>query len=156
MTATDMIEVIELTSTSPLQTRQQLIALFQKQLHEITTPQALAQVEEMLESVLVPQSQAHLFVAQLGGETIAFAFFNVLVSFQKGGSYIWLNELYVEDAYRNRGIARKLLLKIVYWAEHRKMKGIELETGLNNEATKALYNSLGFYEVVSKRYSFRF
>lgn len=101
-------------------------------------------------------SNAHLFVADVDGEILGAAFMNISISLDKGGKYIWLNDLFVDKNHRNRGIAKKMLLKIIYWAENNELKGIELETGINNEATKALYNSLGFYDVVSKRYGFRF
>ncbi|RKD75612.1 ribosomal protein S18 acetylase RimI-like enzyme [Sinobaca qinghaiensis] len=101
-------------------------------------------------------SNAHLFVADVDGAILGAAFMNISISLDKGGKYIWLNDLFVDKNHRNRGIAKKMLLKIIYWAENNELKGIELETGINNEATKALYNSLGFYDVVSKRYGFRF
>lgn len=101
-------------------------------------------------------SSAHIFVAEIDDMIIGAAFLNIGISIKKGGHYIWLNDLYVHKEFRNRGIAKKLLLKIIYWAENEEIKGIELETGINNEATKALYNSLGFYDIISKRYDFRF
>ncbi|WP_306301175.1 GNAT family N-acetyltransferase [Thalassobacillus sp. C254] len=101
-------------------------------------------------------SQAHIFVAESNGNVLGVAFLNIGVGLNKGGYYLWLNDLYVHKEHRNQGIAKRLLLKIIYWAENNDIKGIELETGVNNAATKALYNSLGFYDVVSKRYGFRF
>ncbi|TLS37986.1 GNAT family N-acetyltransferase [Pseudalkalibacillus caeni] len=89
-------------------------------------------------------------------EIIGVAFFNIGISLTNGGPYIWLNELYVDPDYRNRGVGRKLLLHVIYWAEHEGIKTIELETGINNEVTKHMYNSLGFYDIVSKRYGFSF
>ncbi len=83
-------------------------------------------------------------------------FLNVALSIKKGGYYIWLNDLYVHKEHRNQGIAKKVLLNVIYWAEQQDIKGIELETGINNEATKALYNSLSFYDIVSKRYCYHF
>ncbi|GAF13562.1 LOW QUALITY PROTEIN: hypothetical protein JCM19045_2814 [Bacillus sp. JCM 19045] len=151
-----MVEIVELTTETTDSMKRELTFLFEKQLHHIAGQKALSQIEEILEEALLPNSQTYFFIAHLNGQAVAFAFFNTMTSFQKGGQYIWLNEIYVEETHRNKGIAKKLLLRIIYWAEQRKIKGIELETGMNNEATKALYNSLGFYDVVSKRYSFRF
>ncbi|AIC95127.1 MULTISPECIES: GNAT family N-acetyltransferase [Shouchella] len=151
-----MIDIVELSADTTAETKRELTSLFEKQLHNIAGKQAITQIETLLNEALLPQSQTYFFIARYEGTAVAFAFFNTMTSFQKGGQYIWLNEIYVDEAYRNQGIAKKLLLRIIYWAENRKIKGIELETGLHNEATKALYNSLGFYDVVSKRYSFRF
>jgi GNAT superfamily N-acetyltransferase len=78
------------------------------------------------------------------------------ISIRIGGPYLWLNELYVHEEYRNKGIARKLLLHLIYWAERDGIKSIELETGINNSVTKHLYNSLDFHDIISKRYAFNF
>ncbi|WP_416151290.1 GNAT family N-acetyltransferase [Salipaludibacillus sp. HK11] len=105
-----------------------------------------------IEQVLSLQSNAEFFVAIKNDQVVGCAFLNKGIALDKGGAYIWLNDLYVRDNFRRQGIARKLLLKILYWAEHNEFKGIELETGVNNAATKKLYNSLGFYDIISKRY----
>jgi GNAT superfamily N-acetyltransferase len=95
-------------------------------------------------------------VAESEGAIIGLAFFNLGISIRIGGSYLWLNELYVHEEHRNTGIARKLLLHLIYWAEKDGIKSIELETGVNNSVTKHLYNSLDFHDIISKRYAFHF
>ncbi|WLD94879.1 GNAT family N-acetyltransferase [Alkalihalobacillus sp. AL-G] len=100
--------------------------------------------------------QAYLVVAEKDEEIVGVAFFNIGISLPKGGPYMWLNELFVQEDLRNQGIARKLLLHVIYWAERNSIKSIELETGINNSITKHLYNSLGFYEIISNRYGFSF
>ncbi|WP_078595266.1 GNAT family N-acetyltransferase [Evansella clarkii] len=111
--------------------------------------------EELLKTVdlaLEESSGAEIFAAETNGKIVGCAFLNKGIGLDKGGPYIWLNDLYVQKDFRRQGIARKLLLKVLYWAEQEDFKGIELETGINNAATKKLYNSLGFYDIVSKRY----
>ncbi|MCD8511010.1 MAG: GNAT family N-acetyltransferase [Bacillus sp. (in: Bacteria)] len=111
--------------------------------------------EELLKTIdlaLHVHSGAEIFVAETNGQIVGCAFLNSGIGLDKGGRYIWLNDLYVKKDFRRQGIAKKLLLKVLYWAEQEGFKGIELETGINNAATKKLYNSLGFYDIVSKRY----
>ncbi|MDG5789184.1 GNAT family N-acetyltransferase [Evansella sp. AB-P1] len=107
---------------------------------------------ETIELALTPSTGTEFFVAEKNEEIIGCAFLNSGISLDKGGKYIWLNDLYVQKKHRRKGVAKNLLLKVLYWAEQEEFKGIELETGINNEATKKLYNSLGFYDIVSKRY----
>lgn len=103
---------------------------------------------------LVPGSHSEFFITEMSdGQITGAVFLNKNIGLDHGGVYIWLNELYVRKDHRKQGIARKLLLAVLHWAEKEDYKAIELETGMNNEATKKLYNSLGFYDVVSKRYS---
>jgi GNAT superfamily N-acetyltransferase len=97
-----------------------------------------------------------IIVAEDEGTIIGLAFFNLGVSIRIGGPYLWLNDLFVHQEHRNRGIARKLLLHLIYWAEKDGIKSIELETGINNSVTKHLYNSLDFHDIISKRYAFHF
>ncbi|MBH0170520.1 GNAT family N-acetyltransferase [Fictibacillus sp. 18YEL24] len=97
-----------------------------------------------------------IIIAEEENSVIGLAFFNLGVSLRIGGPYLWLNELYVHEKHRNRGIARKLLLHLIYWAERDGIKSIELETGINNSVTKHLYNSLDFHDIISKRYAFHF
>lgn len=130
--------------------------LLMGQMESIGLDNAYELLVNSIHLTLEEDSNAHLFVADVDGAILGAAFMNISISLDKGGKYIWLNDLFVDKNHRNRGIAKKMLLKIIYWAENNELKGIELETGINNEATKALYNSLGFYDVVSKRYGFRF
>ena len=97
-----------------------------------------------------------IIVAEDEGSIIGLAFFNLGISIRIGGPYLWLNDLFVHEEHRNRGIARKLLLHLIYWAEKDGIKSIELETGINNSVTKHLYNSLDFHDIISKRYAFHF
>ncbi|WP_096198976.1 GNAT family N-acetyltransferase [Bacillus sp. FJAT-45350] len=128
--------------------------LLMGQMESIGADDAYELLLEAIELTLQEDSSARLFVAEDKETIIGVAFFNIGISLNKGGHYLWLNDLYVHKEYRNQGIAKKLLLKVIYWAEDNDIKRIELETGVNNEATKSLYNSLGFYDIVSKRYGY--
>ncbi|MFK3937319.1 GNAT family N-acetyltransferase [Alkalihalobacillus sp. NPDC078783] len=152
-----MIEIVEVDNQADQLLRTQIVDLLMEQMQSIGPKDGRPELEETINRALEPGSKAHLFIAisEQNG-VVGAAFLNVGLSLGKGGQYIWLNDLFVTKNFRNRGIAKKLLLRIIYWAEQKKIKGIELETGRNNEATKALYNSLGFYDVISKRYGFRF
>ncbi|MDY7223459.1 GNAT family N-acetyltransferase [Halalkalibacterium halodurans] len=151
-----MVNVYKLPRNANRDTQIQLADLLMGQMESIGTKEPYQQALKTIELALHPDSQAHIFVAEKDEAMVGAAFLNVGLSLDKGGYYIWLNDLYVHKEHRNQGIAKKILLKIIYWAETKEIKGIELETGINNEATKALYNSLGFYDIISKRYGFRF
>ena len=136
--------------------RNKIVDLLLIKLKNVGADDAHERILAALDLTLQENSSAHIIVAELDDIVVGIAFFNVSISIKKGGYYVWLNDLYVHEEYRKRGIAKKLLLKLIYWAETEDIKGIELETGINNAATKALYNSLGFYDVISTRYGFRY
>ncbi|MDQ0207941.1 GNAT family N-acetyltransferase [Alkalicoccobacillus murimartini] len=151
-----MVEIVKVDNSADKLLRSQIVDLLMEQMESIGPKDGRPELEGTIDRALEEESKAHLFIAIYQQQVIGAAFLNVGLSLGKGGQYIWLNDLFVSKNYRNRGIAKKLLLRIIYWAEQKQIKGIELETGRNNEATKALYNSLGFYDVISKRYGFRF
>ncbi|MDT8859603.1 GNAT family N-acetyltransferase [Alkalihalobacillus sp. MEB130] len=151
-----MVKVYEVNKEVDIQFKRRIADLFMGQLDHIGPTNAYDQLIATIDLALKEDSQAHIFVAEKEQTLVGAAFLNVALSIDKGGHYIWLNDLYVHKEHRNQGIAKKILLKVIYWAEQEQIKGIELETGINNEATKALYNSLGFYDIISKRYGFRF
>lgn len=132
--------------------REKLAQLMMGQMDAIGDRDAYSRLVVAIDLALVSGSSAKIFAVEEDDQIIALAFFNVGISIEKGGQYIWLNDLYVDKEFRQKGIAKKLLLHIVFWAEKNNLNGIELETGINNIATKRLYNSLGFYDIVSKRY----
>ncbi|MCQ6265501.1 GNAT family N-acetyltransferase [Fictibacillus sp. WQ 8-8] len=101
-------------------------------------------------------SNSGVIIAEEAGEILGVAFYNIGISLPLGGPYLWLNELFVRENARNKGIARKILLHLIHWAEREGIKSIELETGINNSVTKHLYNSLDFHDIVSQRYRFNF
>ncbi|TSB46152.1 GNAT family N-acetyltransferase [Alkalicoccobacillus porphyridii] len=152
-----MVEIMEVDNGADTTLRSQIVDLLMEQMESIGPKDGRIELERTINRALEPNSKAHLFIALCEEkQVVGAAFLNVGLSLGKGGQYIWLNDLFVTKEFRNRGIAKKLLLRIIYWAEQKQIKGIELETGRNNAATKALYNSLGFYDVISKRYGFRF
>lgn len=132
--------------------RGKLVQLMMGQMDAIGEKDAYSRLTVAIDLALVTDSSAKIFAVEEDDQIIALAFFNIGISIEKGGQYIWLNDLYVHKEFRQKGIAKKLLLHIVFWAEKNNLIGIELETGINNIATKRLYNSLGFYDIVSKRY----
>ncbi|MFC0557727.1 GNAT family N-acetyltransferase [Halalkalibacter alkalisediminis] len=151
-----MVKVYEVDKDVDIQFKRRVANLFMGQLEPIGPANVYDQLMRTIDLALKQDSQAHIFVAEKQDTLVGAAFFNVALSIDKGGHYIWLNDLYVHKEHRNQGIAKKLLLHVIYWAENEGIKGIELETGINNEATKSLYNSLGFYDIISKRYGFRY
>ncbi|PYZ93546.1 GNAT family N-acetyltransferase [Salipaludibacillus keqinensis] len=146
------MEVYKVEKPASTETVQAITELMMEQMNSLsggTTEESLLHTVQL---VLNPESQAEFFVAEENRQLVGCAFLNKGIGLDKGGAYVWLNDLYVKKEFRRKGIARKILLKVLYWAEHHEFKGIELETGVNNAATKRLYNSLGFYDIVSKRY----
>lgn len=150
------MKIYEVAKDSDQPLRNKIADLLMGQMESVGEKNAYELLLQAINLALQEGSSAHIIVAEKDDTILGAAFFNIGISIAKGGHYLWLNDLYVHKEHRNQGIAKKILLNVIYWAENKEIKGIELETGINNEATKALYNSLGFYDIISKRYGFRF
>lgn len=135
---------------------EKIASLLMQQMTRHNTKEAYNLLLNGINLALKNDSPAHIIVAEENDEILGVAFFNIGVSLKLGGHYIWLNDLFVHSEHRNQGIAKKMLLHLIRFAEKENIRGIELETGVNNAVTKHLYNSLGFYEIVSDRYCFYF
>ena len=59
---------------------------------------------------------------------------------------LFIDGLYVETDFRNRGIAKELINEIVLEAENREAKFIDIKVMSKNDVAKHLYNSLEFNE----------
>ena len=57
-----------------------------------------------------------------------------------------LNDLYVDEAYRNQGIARRLIQAAMYFAKDNNAKFVQLETQTDNYTAQSLYESVGFIQ----------
>ncbi|MBU8908353.1 GNAT family N-acetyltransferase [Desertibacillus haloalkaliphilus] len=150
------MEIYKVPNDADQPLRLKVADLLMGQMESIGSDNAYELLLDAINLALTDGSTARIFVVEDNETIIGAAFFNIGISLAKGGYYIWLNDLFVHKEHRNQGIAKKLLLQVIYWAENEGIKGIELETGISNQATKSLYNSLGFYDIVSKRYGFQF
>lgn len=150
------MEVYTLNPKASDDIKNQVCDLFLSQISVENTEQTAKKVLSAMHLILEEPSTGRIIVVEHNGEILGLAQLNVGISLKTGGHYIWLNELLVKKEDRNKGIGKKLLIYIIHWAEAEGIRNIELETGVNNTVTKHLYNSLGFYEVVSKRYGFSF
>ncbi|MBU8878693.1 GNAT family N-acetyltransferase [Bacillus sp. FJAT-29790] len=68
---------------------------------------------------------------------------------------IWvLNDLYVRESARKKGLGEKLLKKAIDFAEETGAKGVLLETGKENTTAQRLYDKIGFMRESNYYYFF--
>ncbi len=151
-----MMQIYHLTKEASEELKIKAAELFMQQISVSHTEDSFEKAMQAINMTIAPDSQSRLVLAEEDGSLLGLALLNVGISLRIGTRYLWLNELYVKNSFRNKGIGKKILLYIIHWAEHEDIKAIELETGVNNSVTKHIYQSLGFYEIVSKRYGFTF
>ena len=92
----------------------------------------------------IRQGESTLFLARLDGDPAGFV--QLYPSFSSvSTARIWiLNDLYVAAFARRSGVARSLLEHAATWAAEDGAIELALETLIDNEPAKALYESLGW------------
>jgi len=90
-----------------------------------------------------------LFVASAGGRTVGF----ISGELRQGSptflprTWASVDDVFVEPAYRNRGIGRALLRSVRAWAQERGTDGISLQVAAANARGRKFYEDLGFREI---------
>jgi ribosomal protein S18 acetylase RimI-like enzyme len=127
--------------------------LLAAQLVEHRLPADPEGIERGIGHALAPDSRAWLWLAEREGRAVAVLLANEIVSVERGGLALWIEELYVVPDARRSGIARALLARVRERAVERGMRAIELEVVPTQTPAFALYRALGFEEVRRTRLS---
>lgn len=76
---------------------------------------------------------------------------NQIVSVEKGGYTLWVEELYVVPAARRRRVATAFLEYLLTEGRRRGVRAVELEVLPTQTAAFALYRARGFHDVHRQR-----
>ena len=119
--------------------------LIQKQMAVIGGNSDFMHIKGALENALKPESRSVLFLWYSESNDIgAFAFANICAGLETGADYLWINELFVDDEFRKRNAASKMIQFIEKWSRKNQIKYIACTTGLTNIPAQNLYKKNGF------------
>jgi GNAT superfamily N-acetyltransferase len=99
------------------------------------------------------RDEAVILLAMLDGRPCGFTQLYPMFSSVRTARLRILNDLYVGEDARRRGVARALLDGAVAFARAEDAAGLMLETGRDNAAARALYHAAGWREDASQWYS---
>jgi len=125
--------------------------LLAAQLIEHQLPADPERVARGLDAAFRPGSPAWLFLGEHDGRAVGVFLANQIVSVEKGGETLWIEELYVIPGARRTGVARAMLEHVANQARRRGLRAFDLEVVPSQLAAFALYRSLGFQEVPRQR-----
>ena len=131
--------------------RQLAARLLTAQLEEHRLPVDEAGIGRGISLALAPGSAAWLRVAERDGKAVGIFLANLVVSVERGGFTLWVEELYVVPDARRTGVARAMLEMIFADARAAGVSGVDLEVVRTQAAAFALYRSLGFVTVDRER-----
>jgi len=127
--------------------------LLTAQLLEHHLPADAEGISRGIDSALAPHSPAWLWLAEREDRAVAVFLANRIVSVERGGFALWVEELYVVPGDRRTGVARALLARVCGQARRLGIRAIELEVVPTQSAAFALYRALGFKDVHRQRMS---
>jgi len=127
--------------------RATLHALFTAQMAEHQLPSDPERIDRGLDAAFKASSPAWLRLAERDGRAVGAFLANQIVSVEKGGETLWIEELYVVPHARRTGVARALLASVSEEARGRGLRALDLEVAPTQKAALELYAALGFRDV---------
>ncbi len=88
-----------------------------------------------------------IFLAEIDGLAVGFLALWLFPVICFPEPYAEVSELFVEEAYRRRGIGRALLEAAIETAQREGAAELKLNTGFRNTAAQQLYYALGFHNL---------
>src|SRR4051812_19624447 len=107
--------------------REVAVRLLTAQLVEHHLPADPIGVAQGVELALAEGSGAWLLLALRGDEAVGIFLGNQIVSVEKSGYALWIEELYVVPAARRTGVARGLLAWVLDEGRKREIRALDLE-----------------------------
>jgi ribosomal protein S18 acetylase RimI-like enzyme len=136
--------------------RDAVVALFAEDLADLHLPVdtvALGLVFDEL--VRDPRSVVLVARVQAGGTAAGVLVASRVPSVKFSGWSLWIEELYVGKASRQRGLGRVLVERLLQIARRDNYRGIDLEAYHGNAPAALLYRSLGFRRLGRERFHYR-
>ena len=98
---------------------------------------------------LASSGHSFLFVAESHGRVVGFISGELREGSPTFRQKTWasVDDVFVEQDYRNLGIGKALLEGVEAWAKERRANGVSLQVAAANERGRKFYEELGFREV---------
>ncbi len=123
---------------------QEVVELFNLYRIFYQQPSDLSLADQFIASRLSRQESVMFAYYAQHEEAVAFVQLYPTFSSVRASKTWILNDLYVREDYRMKGIAEKLMRKAVQFAKEDGAVSITLETAKDNLPAKALYHKMGF------------
>lgn len=106
--------------------------------------EAIVNIEEGVKSLFKNEALATPYFIKQGNEKIGYVILTRYHSVEKGGLTIYIDELYVEERFRRRGVGKTILDEVVNVAQREKAKALWANTEHNNEGSQRFFKNAGF------------
>lgn len=136
--------------------RQAVVELFCEDLRDLNLPVDPAALSGVFDELVADQRSVVLVVRIAPDRPAAGVMVASRVpSVKFSGWSLWIEELYVGKAARQRGLGRLLIEHLLGIARRENLRGIDLEAYHGNAPAALLYRSLGFRRLGRERFYYR-
>jgi len=107
-------------------------------------PFDVSKAEPVLQHFLSSPELGKIWLLRLQEITIGYLALTFCYSFEFGGRIAFLDELFIEEDFRQQGFGSQALTYIITEAKNLNLRVLHLEAERHNKAGKALYHKFGF------------
>lgn len=137
------IDIID--NFSNIENLSNVVDLIQDQFKTYGVTKKAEEIIKSLENALSFKSRSVLFLMKDEADiAIGFSFGNICSGLESGGDYLWLNELFISECYRNKGLGKTLVTFIETWCLEKDIRYISCSTGVKNVKAQTFYKSMAY------------
>ena len=131
----------------------QLVELCEEHAHYERSPWVQRERQAGLTSLFFGEQRAHCWVINGTNELAGFASAALQLSTWDAGHYLYLDCLFLREAYRGRGLGVQLMSQVIQAAETLGALHLQWQTPSWNESALRFYQRLGAHSVDKKRFT---
>lgn len=121
-----------------------VVDLVKNQMIQIGGDTCEDRIRKSLTKALSPSTRSVIFLLCEDDVYKGFAFANIASGLESGGDYLWINEIFIDDDFRNKGLASKIMYRIEEWSKESDIGYIACSTGMANIRAVNLYKNKGY------------
>src|SRR3954468_6185228 len=100
--------------------------------------------QERARAMIIERPSAAAWVAEVDGRIEAMVTAQTVVSTAEGGESVWIEDVMVREAFRKRGIGRKLVQAVEQWCSGRGVTRMQLLADGGNDGAMEFYPRRGW------------
>ncbi len=120
--------------------------VFVDNLNYVINPSLVSEFSAEVFDKIIFSKESAVFLALEEGKSIAIAIVHKIPQIREGIYVAEIEEMFVLEKYRGRGIAKKLVLSIVDWSITQGISDIRLESNNSFQERRDFYEKMGFKE----------
>lgn len=105
-----------------------------------------AEMGRILREALATPERIRIFIAEAGGEVVAYANTWTVYSIWSGGKTLIIDDLYVEASHRKSGVGEQVMAHLIEHAREQQYRRVQLQAEPDNHRAHGLYRKLSFQE----------